>query len=210
MENIYQAGKLYEKVSQSTQRYSRYDSRVIWDHPAETHAIKREVQTSNGKVHTTWEVLPAYYAWRKKLENNPDPVRYPVGHSKGARASCIFALAENDDGTISTEPLNYVQARKQIYCRLYSKLIREQPLFHRLKQRLMKGENLNIIEVDVCHQEDLQYYKDKYGVDDDFIVSDTMLVTPANLKIMLNDTRHPFGHGYCLSAELLGINLEIL
>lgn len=24
------------------------------------------------------------------------------------------------------------------------------------------------------------------------------------LKMLLNDTRHPFGHGYCLSMALLG------
>jgi hypothetical protein len=45
----------------------------------------------------------------------------------------------------------------------------------------MQGENLLIIEVDGPHQEDLQYYKDKYGVSDNFIENGTMLVTKDNI-----------------------------
>ena len=30
-----------------------------------------------------------------------------------------------------------------------------------------------------------------------------MLITPENLNIMLNDPKHPYGHGYCLAKALL-------
>ena len=44
----------------------------------------------------------------------------------------------------------------------------------------------------------------EYDVDDDFIQDDTILVTEGNINIMLNDTKHAFGHGYCLCMALLG------
>ena len=44
---------------------------------------------------------------------------------------------------------------------------------------------------------------------DDFIEKNTMLVTENNLLTMLLDTKHSFGHGYCLAAALLDINLKI-
>ena len=60
-----------------------------------------------------------------------------------------------------------------------------------------------IIEVDGPHQESLNYYKHTYGVSEDFIDKNTISVNENNMKIMLNDTKHPFGHGYCLAMALL-------
>ena len=51
-------------------------------------------------------------------------------------------------------------------------------------------------------------YKQKYGVGNDFIQNDTMLITKDNIEIMLNDTKHPFGHGYCLAMALLDKEIE--
>jgi hypothetical protein len=64
------------------------------------------------------------------------------------------------------------------------------------------------IEVDGPHQESMGYYQDEYKVADDFIVDDTMLVTEETVKIMLNDSKHCFGHGYCLAMALLGKDVE--
>jgi hypothetical protein len=189
-------------VPRSVQKYSRYDSRIIWDHPAEVHAI----QQSDG----SYQLTPEYLKWRQKLQFNKDPVRYPVGFDKKFRGSCLFALkdhVENGELVIENRRLNYVEARKEIYCELYTRLVRKEEKFKELQERLRKGENLLIIEVDLCHQEDLEYYKEKYGVGDDFIVNNTMLVTKENLNIMLNDTKHPFGHGYIVSSLLMDINL---
>ena len=77
-----------------------------------------------------------------------------------------------------------------------------------LKNRLINGENLLIIEVDGPHQESLDYYKEKYEVGDDFIQKNTMLANDENINIMLNDTKHPFGHGYCLAMTLLDKDIE--
>ena len=107
------------------------------------------------------------------------------------------------DGTLNETKLDYVASRKAIYVREYCKLVKKEPKFKELQKRVKKGENLMIIEVDGPHQESLDYYKVKYGVGNDFIVNNTMLINERNIKIMLNDTKHAFGHGYCLCMALL-------
>jgi hypothetical protein len=81
--------------------------------------------------------------------------------------------------------------------------VRKYDLFRELVVRLQNGENLMIVEVDGPHEESLGYYKSLYGVGNDFIEDNSMEATPANIEIMLNDAKHPFGHGYCLAASLL-------
>lgn len=191
MENIWQFAKVYKKVPKSVQRYSRWDSTVIWDHPPEVHVDEE------GKL------TEAYWNWREKGMNNKYPVRYPVGyHSRG---KCLYAIISHNNN----QQLDYIQARKKIYLPVYKKLVKKQPQFKELRKRLKEGENLLIIEVDGPHQESLPYYKQKYGVNDDFIQNDTILVTQDNMSIMLNDAKHAFGHGYCLAIALLKMNIDL-
>lgn len=182
MENSWQFSKIYERVPKTIQYYSRWDKTVIWDHPAETHY-------RNGQI------LPAYWTWREKGMNNPYYVRYPVGFSN--MSSCLFALAEG-----SEERLDYISARKKIYIPIYCDLVKQQDKFLELKRRFKNGENLLIIEVDGPHEESLNYYMEEYGVKDDFIESGTMKATEENLMIMMEDDKHPFGHGYCLAMAI--------
>lgn len=133
-----------------------------------------------------------------------DPVRWPVGKAFSNR--CLFSILEDD---IETR-LSYVEARKQIYFRSYLEAVEKEDQFKELQDRLAGGENLLIIEVDGPHQESLGYYVDTYGVSNLFFQHSTVQATKKNLKILINDTKHPFGHGYCLAAALLGITEEEL
>ena len=196
MENIYQASKIYANIPAACESRSRYDKTIIWQYPAEKHAIK------NGD---NLEVLPAYMRWRKSLMQAKEAIRYPVGFNH--RHQCLGAFAEDDEGKIIPELLGYIDGRKKIYVPLYTKLVRDKPQFVELKQRILRGESVNLVEVDGPHQESLEYYREKYGVEDNFIEGDTILATPANLKLLLNDPKHPFGHGYVLAAALLEIDL---
>lgn len=186
IENVYQGSKVYEKVPKTIQRYSRWDNKVIWDHPAEIH-IKNNILTSE------------YYNWRNKLMNNKYAVRYPLGY--GNNKYCKYAYRDGYEG----EKLDYIETRKLIYIPLYCDNVIYQKQYKELENRLKNGENLLIIEVDGPHQEDILYYKSKYNVNDDFIENDSMLVNEKNIDIMLNDTKHPFGHGYCLAMSLLNL-----
>lgn len=185
MENLWQFRKVYPWVPAVREVASqRYDRTVVWEYPQETHV-------------TNGEPNEKYWAWRKKGLNNPLPVRYPVGNT-AHRKLCLHLLS--DEG----QKLNLEEGRRQIYLRTYCDLVKVQPKFSKLKERLIKGENLLIIEVDGPHQETLDYYMSTYGVPGDFIEDHTMLVTLKNVEIMIKDPLHSFGHGYCLAMALLG------
>jgi hypothetical protein len=97
------------------------------------------------------------------------------------------------------------QLQEAVHCTADSYIfaVMKQPLFFKLLSMIQNGIKLLIEEVDGPHSESLPYYKERYGVGDDFIVNNTMLATERNLAIMLYDTKHPFGHGYCLAWALL-------
>ncbi len=185
-ENYYQFQRVFKKVPKTIQYYSRWSHSITWNHPEEIHI-------ENDKVNEK------YWSWREKGTNNKYYIRYPVGFNY--RHNVEYVLWKNNDGNY--EKLDYVQSRKKIYVSEYCRLVRKQQKFKELQDRLKKGENLLIIEVDACHNESMEYYKEKYNVQDDFIVNDTMLVTENNIKILLNDTKHPFGHCMCLAMALL-------
>jgi DNA polymerase elongation subunit (family B) len=223
MENLWQFSKVYKTVPASKQTYSRYNDKVIWDHPAETH------------VDADGTLLPAYWAWRAKGFATQDAVRYPVGFHH--RTQCIGALqlthleqqqqqqqqqpdvsgpivtdasAENN-ATVERPPvlLNYIESRRMIYLPLYASMLQGQPLFEKLRLLHNQGTNLLIVEVDGPHQESMPYYKQRYNVPDDFIDDDnTIDVNEQSMKIMLNDPKHPFGHGYCLALAVMGKHEE--
>lgn len=188
MENVYQFSKIYKTVPKI--KTKNYDKTIMWSHDEETH-----IDENGGAAMVTDE----YWKWREKGMANPYPVRYPVGREH--RVNCQYAIPEFDP----TLKLNYIQTRCLIYLSEFSRLARQHELFKDLRERLLNGEKLLIIEVDGPHQESMDYYKENYGVDDSFIKDNTMLVTKENLTIMAKDTKHPFGHCYCLAMALLDL-----
>lgn len=191
MENTWQFSKCYKSVPKTIQRYSRWDDTLIWNHPSEIH-IENDMFTNE------------FFAWRKKGMFNPYAVRYPV--NKNNMKTCLFACENITSKKVNNvKKLDYVEARVKIYFYEYKRLVKNQKKFHELKTKLSKGQNLLITEVDGPISSSLDYYKKKYKVDDNFIERDTILVTPKNMEIMINDTRHAFGHGYCLAMVLLDL-----
>lgn len=192
MENIWQFSKVYEKVPKVKEVYSRWDNTVVWEHPEEVHV-------ENGKINS------AYKAWRAKGMNHDKAVRYPVSYNY--RSKCLYAIKDIKEPNTK---LDYIAARKQIYVPEYCSLVKPQIKFKKLKKMLEKGENLLIIEVDGPHQESLPYYMGRYGVDKTFIENNTVLINKDNIKLLLNDPKHNFGHGYCLAMALLNKEKEWL
>jgi hypothetical protein len=183
LENIWQFSKWYPSVDkQEIHLSARYpNSRVIWNHPAETHAIKDEPTDE-------------YWAWREKGMNNPYAVRYPAGFQN--RHNCICSLWEDDNGEY--DQLDYLTARKVIYCGEYIKAYKSIDDYHLLKKKLDNGENLQIIEVDGPDPTCTYYPYNKISVD-----NPGLKITEKRIKILLNDPRKPFGHGYVIAALLL-------
>ncbi len=198
IENVYQFSKLYNKVNYSLQRYSRYDSRIIWRYPESTF-IENKL------------ILPNYWQWRNKGMESRYPIRYPVNYND--RSNCIGAIKTFDTydepkNLNDFEILDYVESRKQIYIPMYINSVKKERKYRLLQSKLNQGINLLICEIDVSYQESLEYYKETYNVSDDFIKDWTMEANEENIKLMLNDIKHPFGHGYCLAMALLDISID--
>ncbi len=196
MENVWQFSKVFggDKgkkglvgfVQDQDQMYNRFNDTKGWTHPHEIHL-------QNGKL------TKEYFSWREKGMNFHLPVRYPNGFE--GRKNTLYSLKDNQ----FDKPLSYVEARKEIYFPVYDELVKKEEYFKELKEKLESGKNILIVEVDGPVEESLQHYVDKYGVKKNFIENGTMLATSENLAIMLEDTKHPFGHGYCLAMSLLGL-----
>jgi hypothetical protein len=189
LECVWQFSKVYQFVPQVSVPYSSGNKKIVWQWPSEIHIDNNEILTDK------------YWNWRSTGKNNSEPVRAPVGwkHLK----NCLFAL-EKDEPISETNPkLDYIESRKKIYFPIYMKSVIKEPKFCELYNRLHNGENLLIIEIDGPHQESFNYYKEKYGVGNDFIENDSIEATEQNLGILLNDPKHPFGHGYCLAWTLM-------
>lgn len=194
MENVWQFSKIYPAVDKSYQRKSRFENVVVWDHPAERHMIDAKLPP------TPDNLTPEYWNWRRLGFAAPYAVRYPPGFGKMDR--CAGALIDS-----STEPVGYIPARKLLYVPLYTRLAKRHVLFRELQAMLSAGKRILIAEVDGPHQESADYYTATYGAPADFINRDSVAVTEANMQLLLNDARHPFGHGYCLAAALADIDL---
>ena len=161
-ENMFQFSKLYPSVEAQNEIKS---GNLIWSHPAEVHV-------NNGQL------TPEFWAWRKKGWNNPYPVRYPNGYY--GRHTCLCALWHN--GT-EWERLDYISARKKIYCKVYAQLAQATEAYQMLKALHDQGQALQICEMDV-----------RPG-----------LVTEEVLRRELNNEQFPYGHGYVLAACLMGL-----
>lgn len=192
MDNIWQGSKLYPKVPHVTiERYKR----VVWTWPEEIHI------GSDGKI------TDAYWKWRNALMNNPYPVRYPVG--KSARRACKYSVLKSK-GDDKYEYLDYIEARKMIYIPVYTEMVRKTDAFIKLQQRHNNGENLLIMDTDGPHRKSINHYMKTYNVSNDFIRDDnTIDANVENLKILSNDPKHPFGHGFCIAAALGGFTKQL-
>lgn len=215
MENIWQFSKVYPTVNSVSIKYSRFDKTIgiIWARGAETHVLTNPADTT-GLVRikdTDMYLTPAYFQWREDGQHTTYAIRYPVGKSN--MKHCLGALTDQElerynKGEIdAVQLLGYVESRKQIYLPVFDRLVRLQPKFKLLQARLQK-DNLLIVEVDGPHQDSLPYYQNKYGVADDFIQDETILVTTENLSLLLNDEKHSYGHGYVLAAALLNLTIN--
>lgn len=187
VENIWQFSKVYNKIKPIKQNIIKDDKEItVWEHPAETHTDNNEINDKFKK-------------WREKGLHNKYPVKYPDG------LKCLYYLEDVD----KCEKLDLINARKRIYIPNYCKFVKKQPKFKRLRKMLDKGEDILIVDNDGPHQESLPYYMGKYGVKKSFIDKNTVLINEKNAKLLLNDPKHDFSHGFCLAIALLGIDKKL-
>lgn len=180
LENVWQFAKLYSRVTEQRSLIKGTNT-VIWEHPSEEHLDAE-----------TGEPNDAYWAWRQKGMDNSLAVRYPNGYH--GRTKCIGAIWPGEPGR-----LDYIQSRKKIYCAEYARLAPKTAAFKTLLNLLEKGENLQLVEVDGPDP------TLKYAPYDQISPADSgMLMNEANIRLLVEDVRKPFGHGFVIAALLLG------
>lgn len=183
LENIWQFAKIYRRILAQRTRHSRYQpDRIIWTHGDEQHIAEDGTVTKE------------YWAWRRKGMDNEYAVRYPNGFAekRGAVASLWIV-----DGQLRW--LDYIAARKHIYCGEYARLAPHTPHFQKLRAMLMAGENLQIVEVD--GPDLLLDYGPYANINVD---APGMLMDEPTCRFLLNDPNRSFGHGFTIAALLLG------
>lgn len=183
LENIWQFAKLYREVHAQHTPISRFNpGHIIWEHPVEKHVD--EMNNPNN----------AFWAWRKKGMANKYAVRYPNGYH--GRHKCICAIWGTKE---KYEILDYISARKKIYCGEYARLAPKTESFKALLKLLQNGENLQLVEVDGPDP----YLK--YPPYDQISPENPgLLITEETIKMIVNDPGKPFGHGFVIAALLLG------
>jgi hypothetical protein len=182
LENIWQFSKIYPKVTKQKIPLSRFHpNNIIWEHPEEVH-----MDPFSG------EPTPTYWAWREKGENNRYAVRYPNGFH--GRTSCICSLWPHK----SPEKLGYIEARKKIYCGEYIRLAPQTESFKKLRALLSQGVNLQLIEVD--GPDPSLTYPPYNEISTEY---PGMLMCEKTIRMLIDDPRKPFGHGFVIAALLL-------
>lgn len=182
LENIWQFSKVYARVTAQRIPLSRFHpNTIVWDHPAEEHVIDNIVQ-------------PAYWKWREKGRQNSYAVRYPNGFH--GRHNCLFSLWLNPD-TKTWDRLDYIEARKRIYCGEYSRLAPRTPHFAQLRALLENGTNLLIAEVD-GPDPTLNYPP----YDSISLESPALQMNETTAKLLVEDPKKPFGHGFVIACLL--------
>lgn len=195
MECAYQFSKLFPVVYE--QKQPAYQGN--WCHPTQYHLV-------DGKL------TPEYWEWRQKGLSWSCPVRRPNGFS--GHKECVFSLRplRNDEDEsklleqkreIIQDPqgkkyvkCDLVQARIEIYFRTYAELVKQQPEFKELQERVRAGEQLQINEVDAPKYMGYFPYNQ--------VIKGSIEVNETNVTALLHCPDQPFGHSLCLSVLLLG------
>lgn len=184
MENVWQFAKVYSTVASVSSK--------AWKHRGERHHDEEKGYT------------PEFWAWRKKGMNHDQAVRYPNGF-KG-RTQCKWALWPKsglNDEQAGTNPdnyekLDYIQARKKIYCQIYKDMCPTNSSFKHIRELRRNGTNVLIVEVDGPDPTLKHAPYDRISKDDPCMIMDEEAI-----KLLLHDPKKPFGHGFVIAALLL-------
>jgi hypothetical protein len=189
-ENFYQGCKVYDVVYDNEVYPSRYfmnNPKYLW-WKFEPISPLGDVLFENNLIN-----YDLYYRWRNGLWECPNPVRYP--NKIHRRKHTQFSLCVDKDGNETI--LDYISTRKEIYVKEYCRLIRKTPEYAKLLNKLTKGENIMLCEIDVPANNK----KGEYGNDCD--ENNICPMSIAKLELLLNDPSEAFGHGLCLAYSLL-------
>lgn len=135
-------------VRPQKQTISKWTKAPAWQWKGEKHYNKQ-----------TNELLPTWHAWHKAGTYFRHAVRYSNGFH--GRKDCLFVLSPAAAKAAATtsatttkqilsecDKLTIPHGRYHVYFKTYAALVRADPFYQTLEERLARGENLQICEVD--------------------------------------------------------------
>lgn len=137
----------------------------------------------SGKIFEGVDPVMSRWWWR---EQTLPKRRYPLG--KGKRV--LHAIFED----ISDERMDYISSRKLVYVPQYAKLIENSEALGYWRTQLQMGQNIIVYDFDGPRLEDGDVTSE--------------LCSLQLLRTKINDTCHPFGHGYVVAALLMSIDVR--
>ena len=198
IENAYQFARIYPRVYHTTQ-YSYIKGyrgkQKIWEHSTEDHLDENGYPTE------------AYWVWREKGMTNEFAIRYPNSYQHRREGLGAYYLPDGEEEYVL---LDYIEARKKIYCQEYIRsfdyYLREQPCseearqIRELKERVANGEKLQIVEVDGPTRTDGSPYDTvREGIIGEPLV-DSLIANKNTIVRALNNPSRSFGHGYVVAT----------
>uniref|UniRef100_A0A6C0IS51 Uncharacterized protein n=1 Tax=viral metagenome TaxID=1070528 RepID=A0A6C0IS51_9ZZZZ len=190
-ENFYQGCKVYDVVYENKVYPSKYhmnNPKYLWWEFIPKNLSSGDVILKENKID-----YDLFYNWRNDLWNCANPIRYP--NKINRRKNTKFSLCIDKNGNETR--YNYIESRKHIYFKEYVRLVKKFPEYNKLLDKLKKGENIMICEVDVPAINK----KGNYGLDCD--ENNVCHMSIEKLEVLLNDPSEAFGHGLCLAYSLL-------
>lgn len=190
-ENFYQGCKVYDIVYENEVYPSKYqmnNPKYLW-WKFEPNSPSGDVIVENDEIK-----YDNYFRWRESVWKCKNPIRYP--NKIHRRKNTQFALVIDKFGNETR--MDYLTARKQLYVKEYTRLIKALPEYNNLLAKLKSGSNLMICEIDVP----AKTKKGIYGknCDENNICHS---ISVQHLEALLNDPSEAFGHGLCLAHSLL-------
>ncbi len=145
-----------------------------------------ECRWQSGKIFEGIDEKVSKAWWKAQLAPKR---RYPKG--KGKKILCARFEGYEEQGD-----MDYVTARKEVYCKEYYDLIKDRERVKYWKSVLDRGQNITIYDFDGPRNEDK---------------SVTCLELSEELiKDKVNELNVPFGHCYVVAMVLSGIDLSVL
>lgn len=114
-------------------------------------------------------------------------IKEPKRRYKGSKGKKVLHAVFGDND----KEYDYITSRKEIYVPEYYNLIKDQDMVKYWQNQLENGENLIIYDFDGPRKDDGEVLC--LNLDNNLLIE------------KINDTKHPFGHGYIVGATILGI-----
>jgi len=189
IENVWHSMKVLPRIPKTMSRVPRYNAAVAWSWDEVTNHIE-----PNGAIIN----MPEWLIWHNALCRNKYAVRYPFSFDPAVRKSTLGVIprellqAYRADSVNTNVHVNNLlgiaDGRKNVYFHYYLPAVDTQhPAYRKAIGKLEKGAKMLWVDVDGPRQEGMPYYREKYGVPNDWIQGHSVGVDETALRIFLND-----------------------